>query len=111
DRPGVFHPADFVDLMNVEVVEQSAAGPQETVKSLNLPGKLIAVFRLPSGKAGAHWAVHAVSPHRAQIADLSIADSLVQLLASAAVADHEADGNLQILFIRLLCQIEHPLGC
>ena len=55
-------------------------------------------------------AVHAVGPHGDQVADLAVADSLVQFLATAAMANHQTDATLQILFVRLLGQVEHPLG-
>ena len=67
-------------------------------------------FGLRGGKAGADGAVHAIGPHRDQVADRAVGDSLVQLLAGVAVADHEADRHLQILFVGLLREVEHALG-
>ena len=96
--------------MNVEVVEESAAGPEETVEALDLPGQFVAVLWLGGGEAGADGAVHAIGSHRDDVADRAVADSLVQFLASVAVADHEADADFQILLVGLLRQVEHLLG-
>ena len=40
----------------------------------------------------------------------AVADSLVQLLPSVAVADHETDRDFQVLLVGLLRQVEHLLG-
>jgi hypothetical protein len=36
DGPGVFHPATFVDVVNVEIAVETAAGPEEAVEAANL---------------------------------------------------------------------------
>src|SRR5690349_540408 len=47
--PVVLHPATLVDLVNVEVAENAAAGPQETMKATNLIGDLRSAARTRSG--------------------------------------------------------------
>ena len=43
DRPGVLHPAEMVDVVDVEVAEAAAAGPEEAVEVLDLPEQLAGV--------------------------------------------------------------------
>ena len=40
DRPGVLHPAAFVDVVDQEVAEAAAAGPEEAVELLDLVQQL-----------------------------------------------------------------------
>src|SRR5579862_7731908 len=40
DRPGVFHPATFVDVMDQEIAIRPAAGPDERMESSNLVKQL-----------------------------------------------------------------------
>src|SRR4051812_2070920 len=96
--------------MNVEVVEQSAAGPDETVEPLDLPRQLVTVFGLASRKAGADRAMHAIGSHRDDVADGAVGNPFMQFLASMAVTNHETYGDLEIFVIRLLRQIEHAFG-
>ena len=35
-RPGIFHPAALVDLVDVEIAEETTAGPEETVEPIDL---------------------------------------------------------------------------
>ena len=39
-RPGILHPAEMIDVMDVKIAETTAAGPEETMKILNLPQQL-----------------------------------------------------------------------
>ena len=52
DRPGVLHPAALVDVVDEEVAEAAAAGPQEAVEPLDLVQQL-ADRRRASGSANA----------------------------------------------------------
>ena len=52
DRPGVLHPAALVDVVDEEVAERAAAGPQEAVEPLDLVQQLADVVRA-SGSANA----------------------------------------------------------
>ena len=109
-RPLILHPADFVDLVDVEIAEQPAARPQEAVEVLDLEFELILSFGLPLREASRHGPVHPVSSHADEVADLAVLNSLVELLPTAAVANHQTDGALQILLIGLLGQFEHLLA-
>src|SRR3954465_3714666 len=96
--------------MNVEVVEQPAAGPDETVEPLDLPRQLVTVFGLARRKARADRAVHAIGAHRNDVADGAVGNPFMQFLASMAVTNHETYGDLEIFVIGLLRQVEHALG-
>ena len=50
DRPGALHPGAFIDLMDVEIAEAAAAGPQETDRPLDLVEQLADAFRLRTGQ-------------------------------------------------------------
>ena len=81
DRPGVLHPAALVDLVDVEVAEAAAAGPEEAVEPLDLVEQLADVVRLRAGREAADRAVHAVGPHGDDVADLAGLDPVVEFLA------------------------------
>src|SRR6266403_1512318 len=51
DRPRVLHPAQMIDVMNVEITEATAAGPEKTMKILNLPEQFTRLPRPLCGKS------------------------------------------------------------
>src|SRR5687767_8334048 len=91
DGPGVFHPAEMVDVVDVEVAVATAAGPKEAVEAADLPHEF-AAFTIPfGGEGGTDRAVHAVTAHEHDIAEGAILDEFVELLKVAAVTGHETD--------------------
>ena len=111
DRPRVFHPAALVDLVNVEVAEESAAGPEEAVESLDLEHDFALPFRFLFGKGGGYRAVHAVGAHVDDVADLAILDAVEKFLTAAAVPHHETDAALEVLGVCFLREFQHAHGC
>ena len=71
-RPIVLHPAEMIDVVDVEIGETSAAGPEERVEALDLPHQLAGLPRPLGGKGRAHRTVHAVSAHEHKIADFTV---------------------------------------
>ena len=106
DRPGVFHPRTLVDLVNVIVAVTPAAGPKESVESLDLVEQF--AYRAGPGSCQSRCARHPVGPHGNDLTNLSVADPLVKLLAAPAVPDHQTDPNFQVLLHGLFTKLEHP---
>ncbi len=106
-RPGVLHPAAFVDVVNVEVAVAAAAGPQEAVEVFDLPHQLVLVGGLGLGEGRAHGRVHAIGTQHDHVADLAVLNAVEQLAAGQAVAAHQADAHLQVLLVGFLGQGEH----
>src|ERR1035441_6771383 len=79
DRPGVLHPAAMVNMVDVKIVETSAAGPDETVKALDLPEQFTGAARPLRGIRRAAGAVHPVAAQQNEVADFAIVDALRQL--------------------------------
>src|SRR5690606_8203494 len=110
NRPGIFHPATLVDVVNVEVAIRAAAGPQKAVETLYLVHQLADVVGLRSGREGRHWTVHAIGAQGDEVAHLAVLDALAKLAARDAVTAHQADANLQILLLSFFVQRQHALA-
>ena len=110
DGPGVFHPAEMVDDVDVEVAEAAAACPEEAVESPNLVFQVGDIGRLGGRGERADGAGHAVATHQDDLTDLSIGDPLLQFLERLGMARHQSDANLQVLGCRFLGQLEQPLA-
>src|SRR5688572_30473180 len=107
DGPGVFHPAEMIDVVNKEVAEATAAGPEEAVETADLPHELAAFAVEFRGERGPNRAVHAVAAHHVYFADFTILNTLVQFLHRAAMATHEAHADFEILFRSFLAEGKH----
>src|SRR6516164_73825 len=93
--PGPFHPAAFIDLVNVKITVNASACPQKTMKSSDLIthfGLAAWTWARRGGLAG-----HPVSPKQADIADLSGLNSSMKFLACLAVTDHQAHSDFHVL--------------
>ena len=66
DRPGTLHPAEFVDVVDVEVAVAAAAGPEEAVEPLDLIHQVADPVRLRRRREEADGAVQPVGPHHDQ---------------------------------------------
>ena len=80
DREGVFHPAAFIDVVDQEVAEESAAGPQERVELANLVGQVAHPGGGRPHERIVIAGVHAVGPQQNQVADLPVLDPLPKLV-------------------------------
>src|SRR5205085_419921 len=92
--PGAFHPGELVDLVDVVVAEDAAAGPEEGVEETDLMHELGNAFRFDRGGAAA--GAHAVAAHGYNLTDLAVADTAEQLLTRAAMAHHQAHAYFQV---------------
>ena len=108
--PSVFHPAAFINEMDVKITEQPARGPQETVETLNLIQHFIFIRRLAHRKGRGHRTVHAIAPHEVDLANFTVLNALVQFLAATAMPDHQPHTTLQVFLVRLFGQLQHPPG-
>ena len=93
--------------MNVKVTEQSTAGPDEAVESLNLVHHLLFFRWLPLRKCGRDRTMHAISTHVDDVSDFSVQNPLMQFLTSATMTDHQANSALQILLICKFGEFKH----
>ena len=94
--------------MDVVVAEDAAAGPQERVEQADLVHQLGDAVGLR--RRGAAARAHAVGAHRDDVADLPVADAVEQFLPRAAVPDHQADADLQVLLHGRFAELEHAAG-
>src|SRR5438046_518675 len=108
DGPGVFHPAKVINMMDVEVAETAAAGPEKTMEALNLPEQFRWRPRPLGGERGTERSVHAIPAHQHDVTNLAVLNAFVQFLHRPAVTGHQADPHLQVLRRRLLGELEHP---
>src|SRR5256885_2521524 len=69
--PGILHPAQMVDVMNVEVIVTAATGPNKTVEAPNLPKQFTRMPRPLLRKRRRHRLVHAVPAQQNDIANLA----------------------------------------
>ena len=106
-RPGVLHPAAFVDVVNQEVAESTAARPQESVEVLDLVHQLAELALILADESRSRGTGHSVSSQHVQFAQFPILDPLEQFATSFAVAAHQADADLQVLLDRLFVQGQH----
>ena len=83
--------------MDIEVAEAAAAGPEETHRTLDLVEQLADPRRLRGRQEGADRPRHAIGSHGDDLADLASLDPLLELLAAAAVADHQPYADLEVL--------------
>ena len=74
DRPGVLHPAALVDVVDQEVAEAAAAGPEEPVEPLDLVQQLADAVGLGAGQGRADRPGLAVGPQHDDVADLAVLD-------------------------------------
>src|SRR5207245_5287121 len=95
DGPGTFHPGAFVDLVDEEIAENAAAGPEEGMEVADLVKQFADALGL--GRNGAAAGAHAVGAHGDDVADLAGANAVEQFLAGTAMADHQADTDLEVL--------------
>src|SRR5881394_3096198 len=107
DRPRVFHPATFVDPMNVIIAEQPTARPNETVEALDLIHQVRDVLRPRLREGGRNWSMHAIPAHHDDLPDFAAPDAIVQFAARTAMPHHEPDADLHSLLVRFLSQFEH----
>ena len=110
DRPRVFHPAGFVDEMDIDIAEETATGPEEAVKAFDLIHDFGLAFRFFQGKGGSHWSVHPVAAHVGDVPDFAILDALPEFLTGAAMADHQADSDFEVFLGGFLPELQHAAG-
>ncbi len=80
------------------------------MKILDLPQRFWHVVRATFGERRCDRAMHTVSTHHDDVADLAVLNTLEQLLSSAAVTNHQTHAALQILLIGLGGKFQHPFG-
>src|SRR6267154_1691206 len=93
DGPGIFHPATLVDLVNVEIAEDSAARPEVTVEMPDLIGELFRTRWCPASKGGS--SSHPIGPQQSDFTNLPGFNSAMQFLPRLAMANHEADTHFE----------------
>src|SRR5947208_2244378 len=108
--PGILHPAQMVDVMNVEVVETAATGPKKTVEAPNLPKQFSRMARPLVRKRRRDRLMHAVTVQQNDIANLAILDAVLEFLHRATVARHQANADFEIPGRRFLGKVEHATG-
>src|SRR5579859_5594389 len=86
-----FHPTALVNLVNVVIPEDAAAGPKKTVKVPDLILELGHVLRPVLGTSGS--GTHPVCPQERNFADFARANPLMQRLPRLAVSNHQAHPN------------------
>src|ERR1039458_3155694 len=91
DRPGVFHPAAMVNVMDVKIVETPAAGPDETVEVLNLPEQFAGLARPLRRIRRPARSMHPVAAQQNEIPDLTILNAMRQFLHRPVVTRHQSD--------------------
>ena len=109
NRPGALHPRELVDLVNVIVAEDAAAGPQKPVEEADL----VQQFRDALGLYQRNIAArpHAVAAHGDDVSDLPVADAVEQFLPRPAVPYHQPDSDFQVLAPGLFAERDHaPRG-
>src|SRR5262249_60613153 len=70
--PGVFHPATLVDVVDQEVAEAAAAGPEEPVELPDLVQELADAVGLGRGEGRADRTGLAVGAQQDEVADLAV---------------------------------------
>ena len=106
-RPGILHPAAFVDIVDQEVAVAAAAGPQEGVEPVDLVEQIAPFAWVRRSKFLGCPPVHAVSPQHLDIADLSRLDAVEQLVAGYAMPAHEAHAHLEVALGGIVGQLQH----
>src|SRR2546423_9993610 len=98
----------MIDMVDIKVIETSAARPEKTVETANLPEQFALRVTDPfGGKGGTDRSVHAVAAHQNDIANLAVLNALMKLLERPAVAGHQADTAFLILRAGLFPELEH----
>ena len=110
DRPGVLHPAEMIDVVDVKVAVAPAAGPEEAVEVLNLPEQFTRFARPFFRERRSDRSVHSIAAQQYEVADFAVLDALMQFLERPAVAGHQSHAYFQVLRCRLLGEREHPAG-
>ena len=108
--PRILHPAGFINVVNQEVADRSAAQPEKSVKTADLVQQLAHTFRLWSCRRSAGWASHAIGTHHGDVADFAVLNAVEQFTTCFAVTAHQADANLQVFRNRLVIQRQHSLA-
>lgn len=109
-RPGIFHPAAFIDVMDQEIAEAATASPEESMEPANLILKFANVIGFWSCKGSADRSSHAVGAKQSEIANLAIFDAIDKFLANTAMPAHQTDSHLQIMSFRFGGELEHSPG-
>ena len=109
------HPAAFVDVVNVVIVEATATGPDEAVEAADLPADFLKVLVLipeflRDGPRGRHRTVHTVAAHEHHIAHGAFLNFVGHCAARAAVPAHEAHAHLEVLLLGHLVDLKDLLG-
>ena len=105
--PGVFEPAKVVDVVDVEIAEGTARGPQEAVEPGDLPEQLVGLAGPGLGEGGADHPLHSVAAQQVDLAKLTVLNALVEFLHRMAVPRHEADPDLEVFCVGLLGHLQH----
>src|SRR5436190_16828688 len=100
--PGTLHPAAFVNLVDVEIAENSSTGPEITVEMADLIAQLRPIGWRGAGKGRA--TSHPVGAQQRDVANLSSFNLAMQFLTRFAVPDHKADADLEVLLFRFISQ-------
>ena len=108
DRPGVFHPTEMINVVDVKVAETPAAGPEEAVEALNLPKQFTRFAGPFLRERRAHRSMHPIAAQHNEVADFAVLDALKKFLQRPAVTRHQADGHLEVFLLRFLSELEHP---
>src|SRR5262249_42725910 len=76
-RPGILHPAAFIDVVNQEIAIRATASPQEGVKAANLVKQLAEIgVAVGLGKGRRGRPGHAISAQESDVAHLAVLDTV-----------------------------------
>src|SRR5262249_33301000 len=78
--PRVLHPAEMIDVVNVKIVEASAARPDEAVEPPDLIVEFADIRGLGRRSECRRRSVHAIAAHEDNLADRAVANALAQFL-------------------------------
>src|ERR1035441_5312885 len=101
----------MVNDVDVEVVEESAAGPEEAVEVLYLPEQLTGIPRPLGWKARSGRAMHPVAAQQNKVADFAVMDALGQFLHGTAARGLQTHSNRQILSGCGFGHLQHLARC
>src|SRR5207248_323055 len=106
-RPGVFHPATLIEVVNQVIAVNAAAGPEKGVELFHLVEQLTDIVRLRSRVSLAGLSTHAVGLQEDQLTDLPGTDPVVEFLARRTVPARQTDADFEVALLGFLSQLEH----
>src|SRR5260370_36947236 len=92
-RPAILHPAALVDVVDIKIAVEAAAGPQEAVKPLDLVEQLADPLGPGAGERKPHRPAHPVGPQGDEVADLARLDPVEGFPADLALTAPQLAGH------------------